>query len=300
VRALVTGGHGFVGGHLREHLEALGDHVTSLDRSGRDPVDVTDRDRLVEHVQAARADVLYHLAAFTHVGESFAAEAEVFAVNVDGTENVLAACRAAGVQRVVVVGSAEQYGVVDPSTIPLAEDTPTRPVSPYARSKQAAEELALVAFRETGQGVVCVRAFNHTGPGQPPRFLVPALAARTVAAERAGLDTIAVGNLDPVRDYCDVRDVVRSYRLLAERGEPGTVYNVCSGRGVSVAEIASGLLALAERPLELVVDPDLVRATDVPVLVGDPSRLQRATGWTPEIPLEQTLADVLTTARSSP
>jgi GDP-4-dehydro-6-deoxy-D-mannose reductase len=300
VRALVTGGHGFVGGYLREHLEALGDHVTSLDRSGRDPVDVTDRDRLAERVQAARADVLYHLAAFTHVGESFAAEAEVFAVNVDGTENVLAACHAAGVPRVVVVGSAEQYGVIDPSTIPLAEDAPTRPVSPYARSKQAAEELALVAFRETGLGVVCVRAFNHTGPGQPPRFLVPALAARIVAAERSGLDTITVGNLDAVRDYCDVRDVVRGYRLLAERGEPGTVYNVCSGRGISVAEIARGLLALAERPLELVVDPDLVRATDVPALVGDPSRLRGTTGWQPEIPLEQTLADVLTNARARP
>jgi GDP-4-dehydro-6-deoxy-D-mannose reductase len=299
VRALVTGGLGFVGGHLRDHLASVGDEVTSLDRSGPDAVDVTDRDRLFERVQAARADVLYHLAAFTHVGESFAAEAEVFAVNVDGTENVLAACRAAGVGRVLVVGSAEQYGVVDPSTVPLTEDAPTRPVSPYARSKQAAEELALAAFRDTGQGVVCVRAFNHTGPGQPPRFLVPALAARIVAAERSGLDTVTVGNLDPVRDYSDVRDVVRAYRLLAERGEPGTVYNVCSGHGVNVAEIARGLLALTERPLELVVDRDLVRATDVPVLVGDPSRLRRATDWAPEIPLAQTLADVLAAARAT-
>ena len=126
----------------------------------------------------------------------------------------------------------------------------------------------------------------------------PALAARIAAAERAGLNTINVGNLDPVRDYSDVRDVVRAYRLLAEHGEPGTVYNVCSGRGVSVSEIARGLLALAERPLELVVDPQLVRATDVPVLVGDPSRLRRATGWQPEIALAQTLGDVLIVARA--
>jgi GDP-4-dehydro-6-deoxy-D-mannose reductase len=298
VRALVTGGHGFVGRHLRDHLEAMGDEVTSLDRRGPDAVDVTDRDRLVERVRAARADVLYHLAAFSHVGESFAAEADVLTVNVDGTANVLTACRAAGIGRVIVVGSAEQYGVVQAAAIPLTEDAPTHPVSPYARSKQAAETLALDEFATTGLGVVCVRAFNHTGPGQPPRFLVPALAARIVAAERAGMDTVTVGNVDPVRDYSDVRDVARAYRLLAERGEPGTVYNVCSGHGVSVADLARGLLALAARPLELVVDPGLVRATDVPVLVGDPSRRRDATGWTPEIPLAQTLADVLEHARA--
>jgi GDP-4-dehydro-6-deoxy-D-mannose reductase len=299
VRAVVTGGHGFVGSHLKVHLESMGDHVTTLDRSGPDAVDVTDREKLAGRLRADRPDAVYHLAAFTHVGESFAAEAEVFAVNVDGTDNVLAACRAAGTERVLVVGSAEQYGVVDAAALPIREEAPTRPVSPYARSKAAAEALALDAFRTTGQGVICVRAFNHTGPGQPPRFLVPALAARIVAAERAGLDTVSVGNLDPVRDYSDVRDVVRAYRLLVERGEPGTVYNVCSGTGVGVADIARGLLALAERPLDLVVDPDLARATDVPVLVGDPSRLRHATGWTPEIPLPQTLADVLASARES-
>ncbi len=298
MRAVVTGARGFVGEHLVAHLDSMGDDVTSLDRTGPDPIDVTDGDRLVERLGALRPDVVYHLAAFTHVGESFNAEHEVLRVNAEGTANVLAAGRAADVARVLVVGSSEQYGVVDASAVPLTEDTPLRPVSPYARSKAMAEAHALAAFSETGQGVLCVRAFNHTGPGQPPRFLVPALAVRIVDAERAGLDTITVGNLDPVRDYSDVRDVVRAYRLLVEHGEPGTVYNVCSGRGVTVAEIARGLLALAERPLELVVDPQLVRATDVPVLVGDPTRLQRATGWRPEITLAQTLADVLTAARA--
>jgi GDP-4-dehydro-6-deoxy-D-mannose reductase len=145
---------------------------------------------------------------------------------------------------------------------------------------------------------VRVRPFSHTGPGQTDRFLIPALAARIAAAERAGADEIPVGNLDPVRDVSDVRDIVRAYRLLADGGESGEVYNVCSGTGVAVREIADRLVANARRPLRLTVDPELVRPVEVPRLVGDASRVRAATGWAPEIPLEQTLADVLDDARS--
>jgi GDP-4-dehydro-6-deoxy-D-mannose reductase len=299
VKAAITGARGFVGRHLGAHLRAHDVEVVALDVDGVEPVDITDGPALAARVREIRPQTLYHLAAITHVGDSWADEAAVRRVNVDGTANVLEACTGAGVARIVVVGSAEEYGRVDGAGAPLRETAPLHPISPYARSKVAAEELALAAARAGQLEVLCVRAFNHTGPGQSPKFLVPGLARRIVAAERSGADDIVVGNLDPIRDYTDVRDVVRAYRLLAEQGEPGQVYNVCSGRGVSVADVAHGLLALAERPLRLTVDPALVRAVDVPVLVGDASRLRAATGWAPTIALEQTLADVLDAARAT-
>jgi GDP-4-dehydro-6-deoxy-D-mannose reductase len=297
VRAAVTGARGFVGRHLTAHLSDAGDDVLALDVDSATPVDVTDLAAMARTLGAIRPDALYHLAARSHVGESWDDVDGVRRVNVGGTANVLRACRDAGVARVLVVGSAEEYGVVD-SDAPIGEDTPLRPASPYARSKADAEALALAAHRDGGLGVVCVRAFNHTGPGQATKFLVPALASRIVAVERSGGRDVAIGNLDPVRDYTDVRDVVRAYRLLALLGEAGAVYNVCSGVGVSVSVIAGALLALAERPMRVVVDPDLVRATDVPILVGDPARLMATTGWSASIPLAQTVADVMADVRS--
>ena len=143
------------------------------------------------------------------------------------------------------------------------------------------------AFLGDGLGAIRVRPFSHTGPGQSARFVVPALAARIARAERDDVEEIPVGSLDAVRDLTDVRDVVRAYRLVAQHGEPGEVYNVCSGTGVSVQEIADRLLARARRPIRLVTDPELVRPVEVPRLVGSNARLHEATGWSPEIPLER-------------
>jgi GDP-4-dehydro-6-deoxy-D-mannose reductase len=297
VRAAVTGARGFVGRHLTAHLTRAGDDVLALDVDSETPVDITDDVALGHLLRAIRPDVVYHLAARSHVGESWDDVEGVRRVNVDGTANLLRACREAGVGRVLVVGTAEEYGPVTTAT-PIAEDTPLRPVSPYARSKADAEALALAAHRDDGLDVVCVRAFNHTGPGQSVKFLVPGLASRIVAVERSGAEEVAIGSLDPVRDYTDVRDVVRAYRLLVLRGQAGDVYNVCSGVGMSVAEIAAALLTLAERPLQLVVDADLVRASDVPILVGDPAKLAAATGWSVSVPLAQTVEDVMADARS--
>jgi GDP-4-dehydro-6-deoxy-D-mannose reductase len=195
---------------------------------------------------------------------------------------------------VLVTSSAEVYGAVtDPTLLPLVEGSPTAPLTPYAASKLAAEAVVAQAHLGHGQHVITVRPFNHIGPGQTPNFAVPALAQRIVEADRRGAPTIPVGNLSARRDFTDVRDVVRAYRLLIESGTPGEVYNVCSGRDVSIREIADGLLALAGTTLEFETDPALVRPVEVPVLRGDPGRLVEATGWKPEIPLEQTLADVL-------
>ncbi|MGH9026683.1 MAG: GDP-mannose 4,6-dehydratase [Acidimicrobiia bacterium] len=291
MKALVTGAGGFVGGHLVAHLRDHGDDVTALDRE----VDVTDAAAITRAVDAQRPDAVYHLAALSHVGDSWADPVEVFRVNAIGTLELLRACRAAGAQRILVVGTAEEYGAVDAMTI--TEDVPLRPHSPYAASKVAAEYLALQAFLGDGLPTLRVRAFNHTGPGQSDRFLVPALSHRIMEAERDARDEVLVGSLEPVRDLTDVRDVVRAYRLVVQRGTPGEVYNVCSGRGLSVREIAGRLIDLASRPLHLRVDPGLVRPVDVPRLVGDPSKLATDTGWSPEVSLNQTFADVLADAR---
>jgi GDP-4-dehydro-6-deoxy-D-mannose reductase len=306
VRAVVTGGTGFVGRHLAAHLRDCGDDVTVLDaRSAANsdsdraaPVDVTDARAVHAAVLAAAPAVVYHLAALSHVGDSWTAGDRLTRVNVDGTRNVLAACVAAGGARVIVIGSADEYGVVGADDLPLRETTPRRPITPYGVSKVAAEAAALEAFRSDALPVVCVRAFNHTGPGQASTFLVPGLAARIAAAERAGDDEIVVGNLDPVRDFSDVRDVVRAYRLLAEHGEPGEAYNVCSGQGHSVAELVDSLLARASRALTARVDPALARPVDVPVLVGDPTKLGAATGWQPTYDIRDTLAEMLDAARA--
>ena len=297
MRVAVTGSSGFVGSHLVPYLRSRGDDVVTIDRTGTPPVDVTAAVDVREVLRAARPEAVYHLAALSHIGRSWDAPEAVFRINAMGALNVLRACIDAGVGRVLVAGSADVYGAVDPDDLPLTEESPIRPVTPYGASKAAADVLALQAHLGDGLGALRVRAFNHTGPGQSSSMLVPGLAQRIADAEREGGSQVAVGNVDVVRDLSVVRDVVRAYRLLVERGEAGVAYNVCSGRGVSVREVAEVMLSMSDAPLELVVDPELVRPVDVPRLVGSPARLRAATGWGAEIPLETTLRDVLDAAR---
>jgi GDP-4-dehydro-6-deoxy-D-mannose reductase len=298
MKALVTGAGGFVGHHLVAHLRASGDDVVAVDRHGDRTMDVADLDQVVETFRDVRPDAVYHLAALSHVGESWASPVTAFRVNAEGALNVLTASRDVGASRVLMVGSSEEYGAHPPDTRAITETTPLRPITPYGAAKVASDYLALQAFLGDGLPTIRVRPFNHTGPGQTDRFLVPALARRIAVAERDGAAEVPVGSLDPVRDVSDVRDVVRAYRLLVTGGEPGEVYNVCSGRAVTVRDLAERLLALASRPLKLRVDAELVRAVDVPWLVGDHTRVTTATGWRPEIDLDRTLADVLDDARA--
>ena len=291
MRSLITGGRGFVGHWLAAHLRELGDEVVVIDRE----VDITDPPVVLTALIDAAPDAIYHLAALTHVGKSWDEPLQVLQVNVIGTAILLAAARECGSDpRVLVTSSAEVYGAVtDPSRLPLREDSPTAPLTPYAASKLAAEALVEQAFLGHGQSVITVRPFNHIGPGQTPDFAVPALTKRMVDAERKGASAIPVGNLSARRDFTDVRDVVRAYRMLIESGEPGVVYNVCSGRDVEIKSIADELLALTGASLRFETDPTLMRPVEVPVLRGDPTRLQSATGWEPKISLGETLADVL-------
>lgn len=290
MRAFITGGGGFVGHWLREHLEAQGDEVTSTDVD----VDITDPLAVRSAVAAASPEAVYHLAAVSNVGESWDAPAKTFAVNAVGTLHVLEAVKALPAPpTVLLVCSSEVYGRVGPDELPLREDAPLRPVSPYAASKVSAEFLGLQAFLAHKLPVIRVRAFNHIGPGQSPAFVVASLARQITEAKQAGRQTVKVGNLSPERDFTDVRDVVRAYRLLVERGTPGEVYNVCSGEAVAIEVVARRLLALAGADLTLEVDPERVRAVEMPALSGDPSRLIAVTGWRREYTLDQTLADVL-------
>ena len=292
VKAFVTGASGFVGRHLVAHLRDCGDEVVPTDRSDGGP-DLLDADGFATLVAEVRPDVVYHLAGQADVAASWLSPIETMRVNVEGTHNILEVARTFGIAKVLTVSSADIYGGVAPEELPIVESAPLRPVSPYAASKAAADLVALQAHLGHGQDVVRARAFNHLGPGQSKSFVGAGFAARIVAAERSGDDELQTGDLTPRRDFTDVRDVVRAYRLLATEGRPGVAYNICSGTSVSIGELAGLLLGLTDARMHLVEDPDLLRPVELPELRGDASLLRRHTGWAPSISLDETLSDVL-------
>ena len=292
MKALVTGAEGFVGRHLTTHLEANGDTVVGVDRAGGP--DLLDAAGIRSLILDVKPDAVYHLGGYSDVGGSWSAPHDTFRVNADGTLNVLLASVEAQVGRVLVISSADVYGRVTLGELPLTEESPLRPVSPYAASKIAADYLALQAWLGYRLEVMRVRAFNHLGPGQTNRFVAPALAERIALNELEGREVVPVGNLTPRRDFTDVRDVVRAYRLLVEHGEPGEAYNVCTGTDLAISELADRLVAMAHRPMRLEEDQALQRPVDVPVLRGDYAKLHKATDWEPEIDIiDGTLRDIL-------
>ncbi len=287
---LVTGSDGFVGRWLMSHLAASGDVAIGLDPA----VDVTDAPALRAAVVGTEPDAIVHLAAQASVAQSWEQPLATFAVNATGTLHLTEAALACPhPPRVLLVGSAEVYGIVGPEDLPLREDRPLAPVSPYALSKATAEQIGRQAWLGRGLEVVSARPFNHSGPGQAPGFVIPSLARQIVDSDRSGATAISVGDTSVRRDLTDVRDVVRAYRLLLAAGTPGQVYNVCRGQSTEIAEVGRRLAALARVDLPFVVDPDRLRPVDIHDLRGDPAHLHDATGWRPEIDLDRTLADVL-------
>jgi GDP-4-dehydro-6-deoxy-D-mannose reductase len=245
-------------------------------------------------LDAARPDGVFHLAGIAFVPAAAADPGETYEVNVVGAVRLLAAIgqrRKAGALDpvVLVVGSGEQYGRHDLNELPLTEEAAQRPLSVYAASKAAQEVVALRAARAEGLSVVATRSFNHSGPGQAPHFLLPALVARALEARANGRATVAIGNREPIRDYLHVEDVAAAYIALAERGTPGEVYNVCSGEGVAVGDLAAAVLQRVGLRADIMTDPSLVRPVDLPVLVGSPEKLRRATGWSSR----RTRADII-------
>lgn len=305
---LVTGAAGFAGSHLVDHLVEGGAEVVAWHRPGRPParevprtrweaVDLLDGDAVDAAVARLRPAAVYHCAGAAHVGRSWDSTEPTFATNVRGTHHLLRALERVGTPaRVLVPSSALVYRAADEM---LTEAHPLVPNSPYGLSKLAQEMLAR---RSNGPlGVTIARAFNHLGPRQDPQFAASGFARRIADIERGIWEPeISVGNLGARRDLTDVRDTVRAYRLILERGTPGQPYNVCSGHAMTIRELLDLLLARARVPVSVKVDPSRYRPNDTPLLVGDPSRLRDELGWMPTIPLEQTLDDLLEYWRSRP
>ncbi len=295
MRALVTGSLGFAGTHLCEFLRASGDDVVGIDR---DDADLTDPDAAARMIAAHEPEVVYHLAGAADVGRSWRDPVGTWDANATATLYLLEAARAHGVRRTLLVSSADVYGTVVEAELPLHEESPVRPTSPYAASKLAAEQVARQAWLGHGHEVILVRAFNHIGPGQRADFVAPAIATMIARNELTGDRDIPTGNLEPRRDFTDVRDVARAYRLLMERGEPGEVYCVCSGADIAIRDLADLLLGMTASPMELVTDSARHRPVDIPVLRGDNTKLRTATGWRPEHSIADTLHDLLEESRA--
>jgi len=310
VRVLVTGGGGFAGRHLlrelilhggaRIHATVLGevpglDETEGLGEVEWSSLDLGSAEAVRELVHGFDPDLVYHLGGQASVGESFESPLRTWDVNATGTYRIAVALaeRGSRPKRLLLVSSAEVYGVVDRAAQPLREDALLRPISPYGSSKVAAEVVALQTGRLAGLEVIVVRSFNHIGPGQDERFVLPSIALQLARIKRGlSVPIVRVGNVSVERDFLDVRDVARAYSLVAARGVPGTVYNIASGVPRTLLSIIQRLVELSGTGAAIEVDPVRVRSVDIPLLLGDAGRLH-ALGWRPRWDLDGTLGDLL-------
>ena len=307
MRVFITGATGFAGSHLVDQLLAAGHQILALFHAATShqglpehphiqPVggDLLDLPAMTAVMREARPDLVFHLAGQAYPARSWDDPALTMAVNTGGTANLLRAAVDCGRPRVVVVTSAEIYGPLAAEDLPLTEQTPPRPRHPYGISKLAAGELARVYWERYGLPVVEARPFNHIGPRQALGFVVPDFASQ-LAAIRLGRrePVMRVGNLEPERDFTAVRDVAAAYVRLAEAGQPGQAYLICSGRAVSVRHMLDTLIELSSVAVDVQVDQSRVNPSDTPCLYGSHAKITADTGWRPEIPLRQSLADAL-------
>lgn len=308
MKALITGISGFVGSHLAEYLFGQGVKVFGTYHPGANldnlesvvqQLELTEYDlisgdpeNLIGQVQP---DLIFHLAAQSSVARSWEYKEETLQTNINGTVRLLEAVRRVGADpTILLVGSAEEYGPVRPEETPIKESQPAQPANPYGVSKLAAGLLGLQYHWAYGLKVLAVRAFNHLGPRQAPGFAAPDFARQIAEIEAGQLaPVLRVGNLTARRDFTDVRDIVRAYWLLAAKGQPGEVYNVGSGKAVPVALILDTLLQMSRVPVSVEENPDRMRPSDVPILLGNTEKIRRTTGWRPEICLEDSLHAVL-------
>jgi GDP-4-dehydro-6-deoxy-D-mannose reductase len=316
MNVLITGITGFAGSHLADYLLAnhpdISVHGTVRWRSRMDNIahlegkirlheaDLKDIVSLKKALAEARPDRVFHLAAQSFVPTSWKLPAETFMINSVGEINLFEAVLDLGLEpRIQVAGSSEEYGHVNPDEVPMKETNPLRPLSPYAVSKVAQDLLAYQYWKSYGLQTVRTRGFNHTGPRRGDVFVTSNFARQIAEIERGRREPVVfVGNLEAKRDFTDVRDIVRAYWLALEKGEPGDVYNIGSGRAVTMGEMLDTLLGLSRAKVEVRVDPERLRPSDVPILLADAGKFRARTGWAPEIPLEKTFADLLDYWRS--
>jgi GDP-4-dehydro-6-deoxy-D-mannose reductase len=311
MRALITGMTGFAGSHLAEYLLAEHPDVevygTHRWRSRMENVehlrskvklleaDLRDYTSMHSALERSRPDVIFHLAAQSFVPSSWTAPNDTLTTNVSGQTNLFEAVRALRLDPVIQIAcSSEQYGLVLPGETPIKETNPLRPLSPYAVSKVAQDYLGYQYFQSYGLKVVRTRGFNHTGPRRGHVFVTSNFCSQ-VAAIELGLQepVIRVGNIDAIRDFTDVRDMVRAYWLAVTKAKPGEVYNIATGNGIAIREMLERLIALANVEVKVETDPERLRPSDVEILIGDASKFKADTGWEPRIPFDQTLRDLL-------
>ena len=297
MRALITGSQGFVGQYLRQELEENGYEVVGLDLQpgeGTIQADLLNPEQLAATVRQAKPDTVFHLAGQADVAKSWKIPQKTVEINVIAAVNLMEAVRAFDPSvRMVLVGSSDQYGNLGEAGKLVSENLETNPQTPYAVSKKAQEEMARVYVRAYGMNICMTRSFNHGGAGQRPGFLIPDFASGIVKVERGEAESLKVGNLTSRRDFTHVRDVVRAYRMIAEKGMPGEVYNVGSGVTWSAQEILDKLCEMAVCPIPVEQDPARMRPSDTPVICCDHAKLTDDTGWEPEIPLEIILTETV-------
>jgi GDP-4-dehydro-6-deoxy-D-mannose reductase len=307
VRALVTGAAGFVGRHLTKHLLSQGHEVSGLvhptdggpgslgPRVEVFPLDILDEEALGTAIRDFAPDAIFHLAAFSNPEGSWKEAGRTLETNIIGAHNLLSAAKETGRKpRVLLVGSAQQYGDVPPEAQPISEEREQKPLTPYAVSKTSQELLGRRSFWSDALPVYVTRSFNHTGPGQADGYVSSSFARQVAEVERGTREpVIRVGNLGARRDFTDVRDVAAAYCAIVERGQPGRPYNVCRGEAVSIGEVLEELVRQSRVAVQVVVDPERYHALDAPLMVGDPARLKTETGWSPRYSLRETLRDLL-------
>ena len=309
MKVLITGIAGFVGSYLAELLLKKGGKVFGIclpDESLENireikkelhltNCDITDFDRLSSVMKRINPDEIYHLAAFSAVGKSFSQPLNVIETNILGTLYLLEILRNSRKKpRILMVGSSDMYGVVKPKDIPITEEKPLLPISPYGSSKAASDLLAYQFFKSYGVQTIRARAFNHTGPRQGMGFVVPDFASQIAKIEAGILPPVMkVGNLSSKRDLSDVRDIVRGYQLLMKKGKLGEAYNICSGKAYSIKNVLKILISLSQKKIRVKTDEKRNRPAEIFVLAGDNSKIKRTTGWKPKISIETTLEDTL-------
>ncbi|MFH1537815.1 MAG: GDP-mannose 4,6-dehydratase [bacterium] len=310
MKALITGITGFVGSHMADFLlnEGIEVHGTRRRRSPLVNIkDILGKINLIEcemkdlssvrtTLGNIRPDLIFHLAAQSYVPTSWTSPADTLQNNVIGELNILEAMKELGLgeTRMQIAGSSEEYGLVYEDELPIKETNPFRPLSPYGVSKVAQDLLGFQYFRSYGLKVIRTRAFNHTGPRRDEMFVTSNFAQQIARVEKKMQPPVLhVGNLEAKRDFTDVRDVVRAYYLVTKQGEPGDVYNIASNKTHRIREILDMLLSMSDVRITTEEDPTRLRPSDVPVLLGDATKLRELTGWKPEIPFEQTLKDLL-------
>lgn len=309
MKALITGISGFVGSHLAEHLLSRHIEVTGTIRSRSSlkhiehlqpaihlyECELTDSSAVDKLIGDVKPDLIFHLAAQSFVPASWASPMETLNNNLAGQIHLFEAIRKSGLYcKILIACSSEEYGHVESHEVPIKETNPLRPLSPYAVSKIAQNYLGYQYYKTYGLHTICTRTFNHTGPRRGEQFVTSNFAKQIVEIEKGLKPPILfVGNLEAKRDFTDVRDVVRAYRLAMESCNPGEVYNIASGTGLSIREMLNILLAQSTVSITIKESPERFRPADVKVLIGDYSKFHAQTGWQPEIPFEQTMVDLL-------